>query len=286
MKAIIGSPDDDASRLTLADWLEEQGESARAEFIRLQCELFRLRSSNKNWQQYARREKELLKQHGRAWIEHDSVPRALGDVENAFERGFVNRLFWPGGEENYFLREAKHYFAATPLEHLTIGGSEEVAAYLAKSRYLLRLRSLFLYGDGHGGGGIHDEGAHHLARSRYAGNLRSLKIEDDQVLHEGIADSGVRALASSIHLAELRHLQLLGWEFGDEGVAALAQSKNMPRLQTLTLSSPKIGDVAAYALAASSSLRKLKKLELWLTAISDAGKCALQERFGQRLIVK
>ncbi len=40
---IIANPDDDAPRLIFADWLEDNGEGDRAEFIRVQCELDRLR---------------------------------------------------------------------------------------------------------------------------------------------------------------------------------------------------------------------------------------------------
>ena len=39
--AIKAAPDDDAPRLIYADWLDEQGESERAEFIRVQVELER-----------------------------------------------------------------------------------------------------------------------------------------------------------------------------------------------------------------------------------------------------
>jgi uncharacterized protein (TIGR02996 family) len=38
-RAILESPDDDAPRLVWADWLEENGDPERAQFVRLQCEL-------------------------------------------------------------------------------------------------------------------------------------------------------------------------------------------------------------------------------------------------------
>ena len=38
---ILTEPDEDVHRLAYADWLDEQGEHARAEFIRVQCELAR-----------------------------------------------------------------------------------------------------------------------------------------------------------------------------------------------------------------------------------------------------
>src|SRR5262245_1243255 len=39
LATIRESPDEDGPRLIYADWLEEQGECDRAEFIRVQCEL-------------------------------------------------------------------------------------------------------------------------------------------------------------------------------------------------------------------------------------------------------
>src|SRR5262245_42711851 len=42
LRAVLDKPADDSSRLVYADWLEENGESERAEFIRVQCEVVRL----------------------------------------------------------------------------------------------------------------------------------------------------------------------------------------------------------------------------------------------------
>ena len=41
LAAILAEPDDDTARLVYADWLQEQGDEGRAEFIRVQCELAR-----------------------------------------------------------------------------------------------------------------------------------------------------------------------------------------------------------------------------------------------------
>jgi uncharacterized protein (TIGR02996 family) len=41
LAAIVAAPDDDLPRLVLADWLDEHGQPARAEFIRVQCEIAR-----------------------------------------------------------------------------------------------------------------------------------------------------------------------------------------------------------------------------------------------------
>src|SRR5262245_12883262 len=42
LAAILAEPDDDVPRLVYADWLDEHGDEARAEFIRVQVELARM----------------------------------------------------------------------------------------------------------------------------------------------------------------------------------------------------------------------------------------------------
>jgi uncharacterized protein (TIGR02996 family) len=39
LRCVIEAPDDDTPRLIFADWLEEHGEGARAEFVRVQCRI-------------------------------------------------------------------------------------------------------------------------------------------------------------------------------------------------------------------------------------------------------
>src|SRR5688572_17928114 len=53
--AIRTNPEDDTPRLVYADWLQENGDEERAEFIRVQCELAKL-----PWQQ-----KETWRERGR-----------------------------------------------------------------------------------------------------------------------------------------------------------------------------------------------------------------------------
>jgi uncharacterized protein (TIGR02996 family) len=42
LAAVLGCPEDDAPRLIYADWLEDQNQSARADFIRTQIKLYRV----------------------------------------------------------------------------------------------------------------------------------------------------------------------------------------------------------------------------------------------------
>ena len=119
--AILASPEDDAPRLIYADWLDEQGQSERAEFIKVQIELaswkdgehcpvcsqhwkWRVGAGHSEWsdcgnghrwssQTYRdlRRREEELWLAGRAYWTRD-FPGALGDATNStrsWRRGFV-----------------------------------------------------------------------------------------------------------------------------------------------------------------------------------------------------
>ena len=57
------APHDDGPRLVLADWLEDQGDHPRAEFVRLQCRL-----ASQPSHEVADRCDRLLSQHGGAWL--------------------------------------------------------------------------------------------------------------------------------------------------------------------------------------------------------------------------
>jgi uncharacterized protein (TIGR02996 family) len=69
LRAVIASPDEDTPRLVYADWLQENGQDERAEFIRVQCELSQ--PSELIGREYAlkRREWEIL---GRDWSNADT----------------------------------------------------------------------------------------------------------------------------------------------------------------------------------------------------------------------
>ena len=66
--AIRISPDDDSPRLVFADWLDEHGESARAEFIRVQCELAPMPTFERRYEELHVRQLELLARHETEWL--------------------------------------------------------------------------------------------------------------------------------------------------------------------------------------------------------------------------
>jgi uncharacterized protein (TIGR02996 family) len=89
LKAICDNPDDDGPRLIYADWLEENGNLQRAEFIRVQCALARMRKDDPQWNRLCEQERELLKTH---WVEWVSPVCELFGIANL--RRESRKPFW------------------------------------------------------------------------------------------------------------------------------------------------------------------------------------------------
>lgn len=90
---------DDVPRLIYADWLEEQGDTERAEFIRVQCELEPMRDRYEidRAAELHRREDGLLSRHVEQWL--GEMPWDWRNAEIGaraeFRRGFVDILSMP-----------------------------------------------------------------------------------------------------------------------------------------------------------------------------------------------
>ena len=76
LAAINAKPDDDTVRVVYADFLEENGESERAEFIRLQVELARGVKKASERQALERRQRGLLAANKSRWVA--PLKQALG----------------------------------------------------------------------------------------------------------------------------------------------------------------------------------------------------------------
>src|SRR5215831_11981720 len=68
LNAILADPAADAPRLVYADWLEENGQSGRAEFLRGQCELEKCPKDNGRRKELEVRGRELLAIHRDEWL--------------------------------------------------------------------------------------------------------------------------------------------------------------------------------------------------------------------------
>lgn len=120
LQTIVENPLDDAPRLIYADWLDDQGDYERAEFIRVQIELAstpewipatpaevglgpdevhgELRKANRRYGSLKLRELELLKRNsvfgtgGLMWLDVARWPIIHWDGNWEFRRGFVEKV--------------------------------------------------------------------------------------------------------------------------------------------------------------------------------------------------
>lgn len=88
LSAVRDRPDDDTPRLAYADWLDDGGDAARAEFVRVQVALARLPDAHPDRPALEDREHDLLAAHEPAWL---GVP-ADAVFEWEWERGFLNEV--------------------------------------------------------------------------------------------------------------------------------------------------------------------------------------------------
>src|SRR5688572_797825 len=88
LQQIIKQPQRDRPRLIYANWLEQNGQRDRAEFINVQCSLHSDTLTVDRRTELERRERELLQRYAWDWAEEFGEDIS----EWQFERGFVARI--------------------------------------------------------------------------------------------------------------------------------------------------------------------------------------------------
>ena len=290
LAAILDAPDDDAPRLVYADWLDERGDSERAEFIRLDVRVARMSSADPEWAAVHRRVAELRQPNFQEWV--DRLPQFPGVHWEAFTRGFISvvRFETPAA----YFDHAPAVFAASPIREVRLHNFHfQDCPRLADSRPLRRVRVLDL----NDGNRIANKGAEALFRSENLANLTVLLLGNNLLGSAGarsvaeapymrglerlridrndIYDDGVRFLAASERFTRVRSLDVSRTRVGDPGVEALARSRGVRRLQSLDLSNNLVTDEGARLLAASENVTELRVLFLHTNSITDDGVTAL-----------
>ena len=249
LDATLAQPDDDTVRLVYADWLAENSEPDRGEFIRVQIELARTPPdddvTNRRRAVLFGRAAELLKAHRAAWL----APFAPFAKESSFERGFVQFLAVPA---KAFVENAEKWTALTPLTRVKITTCSEVDRVTrARTSWAARLLA-----------------SPHLAR------LVSLDLEWLR-----ITATDLEPLATQPDLSRLRELVLGGNPIGEEGATLLANMPQLSNLEALDLRGNSITNDGARAIAESPFLTRLKELRLSRNSLSNATWQLLEERF-------
>ena len=309
LEAIVGSPEDGLPRLVYADWLEEQGESGRAELIRFgpapatpekQAEYNDLvkRVAPQIPEEFARSIHRLLFAQGLM----AAVVQMRGLLTKAFqERGGP----WLRQVRTFKLNivgTTKHWekVAAMPLlgyvRNLDVSNCQlgrDGLAGLLGSPHLRGLFALNLAGNrlsradtlkplvetGNvprlvnldlSSNWLNMEAVRALLGWPQAGKLTALSLAGNW-----IHSTGAALLADSQELGELTYLNLSHNYLHDAAVQALVQGAGLPRLAHLAMAGNAFTDAAAHALAGSALLSRLRQLEIQRTAFTLDGVLAI-----------
>ena len=249
LAAIWESPHDDLPRLVYADFLDESGDpakAARAEFIRVQCELAKLSGrEDERWVPLKSAEMRLLKRYG------DGFRRGVGGkVKRApFRRGFIA----PGRQLvtlHYLLDCPEGVLQQAPLWELLVNHNApaQVLPLFASPR-LRRVGYLGIWA-------MNDVMATALAASPHALNLAGIDFRRGTV-----TAVGMQALAHSSNLPHLHEL-------------------------TVSLARPDWLDLRfARELVDSPLGDRLRVLDIAdCSTVAPAAEELLRERFGDRLV--
>jgi uncharacterized protein (TIGR02996 family) len=285
-RSIEAAPDDDSPRLVYADWLEEHGDDARAEFIRVQCRLARLDEDDPRRGELRRREQDLLDAHRDRWLAE--LPAGLcvvNDYQPTFARGFPSSLEVACAA---FVERGEDLFRATPVERLRIKdvGKQLPIPPADLGRVLRGLAPAPVEGVG--------EGVAALAGCPLLARVRGLSLDDLQPEHLAVllasphlpalaelhlggrgGPGGARLIAGWPGAVSLRKLSLWFAAVGPAGMAALATSPYLGNLAELQLHGGFIRTPGALALANSTTLRNLRSLSLGYNKIGPPGIAAL-----------
>ena len=318
LAAIIADPDNDMPRLVYADYLDERGDSDRAEFIRVQCELAQRNSAQlqslrelhqKDWQlsqfdglQRFRRgfievvdvsAESLLRHHEQLFrmapvqelrirnaSGHWANLAAIADLRKIRTLDLSNSETFGNNRINDFLARA----SLDSLVGLTLRNNQlwaEMLEVLAENPIIAQLTSLDLSGNP-----IQDRGAELLANHRSFANLKHLRLNsNDQRSEYCIHEAGLNALIHSQTLRQLESLDLGGQYVDDEGLIALLDS-NLQQLQTLHLAYVRIGLTGGRAfeeLERNPGLPNLLRIDLRGNAINPlAMTCICDMNMGSR----
>ena len=266
LRAVLAAPDDDAPRLIYADWLDEHGDPARAEFIRVQVELARPGPDRGRRYQLMIAERRLRLAYRAVWSAW--LPRwAHRDL---FRRGFLEGIIC---EAEDFIARADEVRLRTPLSIVQLDGTEGQAVPLFRSRVLEGLRSLTLSLP------IRAGEWEHLGTSSYLARLRELVLNA-----KGPADEMIDTLVGSTSLPALRALRLPWCRLEDEHVARLVGHPWVARLRRLDLSNNVVTAEGGQALVASPHLDRLVSLNLRGNPVADTWVAELlRRRFGGRV---
>jgi uncharacterized protein (TIGR02996 family) len=266
LRDICEHPDDEAPRLVYADWLDEHGDEARAEFIRVECELEHAEEYGPRWRELSARQLALIRAHKKEWVK----PFKGWTYSTRFRRGFVETVLL---SLKQFTTHAVELFRLSPVRVLQFTRLNEpnlmrvapaTVEALAAVPELRRASGLSFANQ-------------FLSDDALQAFLAAADLRNVSALFLGLCRltlTGLEALAAAPGLARLTRLVLSQSNLSDAAVAALVRGPAF-RLEALDLTRNQVTDAGARALAAAPSLGRLRELTVHSNQLTDEGLRAL-----------
>jgi uncharacterized protein (TIGR02996 family) len=219
LHAIAEHPEEDVPRLMYADWLEENGEPQRADFVRNQVELARLAPADPTGYPLVRKNVRYLNEFVPLW--KSQLPQLPGVTWGDFNRGLIEEVQVDTNENAAFA--ATEIFAVPGVHVLRLNRLRH-GRPLSKRPELVRLRALRLVAACTPSVFLSD-----LLASPYLGRLTALELDRTEA-----DDTAATAIADG-RFPDLAELYLGTSRVGDGGARALADSPHLPKLRLLDL---------------------------------------------------
>jgi uncharacterized protein (TIGR02996 family) len=287
LDAILDEPDDRSHRLVYADWLDDSGQSDRAEFIRLQVGREALHPADPAVRAAVRREVELLAVHEQEWL----GPLAILARRCRFHGGFVEEVSVTAEQ---LLAHGEELFRRAPVRRLNLRNSlalpnllrddpaaaDRLAGLLGRVRVLdlnrddlsepagmallnlprpPRLEALHLANNA-----LSVAGVSFLAESPVLDGLTTLEFSSPST-------EALEVLLRSPRLGRLGHLLLAGTRQGDRAVAVLIGSPVLARLRSLSLGHSNLPPDGLAELVASPRVAALESLDVSFNPLTVHG---------------
>jgi uncharacterized protein (TIGR02996 family) len=263
-EAIREQPDDDLARLAWADWLEEQGQGARAAFVRAHLALARLPEDDPARTALEDEADDLLAEHEAEWAGRVG----LVALEWRWRRGCIEQVtVWA----DTLLEEGEALFDAAPIRGVRLLAETDDLARLAGCPFLGRLERLELgtgrFDSPYLGPYHRDQALQGLLVSRHLGRLAELDLRA-----QGVEGPLVKTLADTGLLGRLRCLDLSGNRaLGERAVRHLAEA-GAERLVRLGLEDTNVGGAGLrFLLESARKLPALRALEANLGLLFRGG---------------
>jgi uncharacterized protein (TIGR02996 family) len=260
--AIVANPEDDALRLIYADWLDENGDSLRAELIRTQYQEVNAIREGADPTDLIARSDRLIAEHRENWV---SPICGRGVREVTFFRGFVDEVQSTAAA---FIRHGRTWVVSHPFRGLVLHRAAGRATQLAACPHLARITSLSIIDLR-----FSDDDLAALLQSPHLRRLTSLALErrwtfvpipareNDPTLITPDSDEGVER----IRLVRPRRMGRVT----DQGVIAMLRSPNLPSLTHACIVFHQVTDEALRALATAPFAPQLKSLSLDQTLVRN-----------------